>query len=97
VGGYQRGKYVASFIGFFPADNPEVCISIVLDEPKGEHYGGQVAAPIFHKVAEAVANYLNIRPDAPNAPPETVKSSELSDGARGQNGRRENLPNPLTL
>ncbi|HEX5219361.1 MAG TPA: penicillin-binding protein 2 [Verrucomicrobiae bacterium] len=65
-GGYLPGKYVSSFIGFFPADNPEVCISIVLDEPKGGYYGGQVAAPIFHKVAESVANYLNIRPDVEN-------------------------------
>ena len=79
VGGYQRGKYVSSFIGFFPADNPEVCISIVLDEPKGEHYGGQVAAPIFHKVAESVANYLNVRPDVLNVLPQPAKPVELSD------------------
>jgi cell division protein FtsI/penicillin-binding protein 2 len=66
VGGYQPGKYVSSFIGFLPADNPEVCISIVLDEPKSGYYGGQVAAPIFRQVAESVANYLNIRPDVGN-------------------------------
>jgi cell division protein FtsI/penicillin-binding protein 2 len=56
-------KYVASFIGFFPADNPEICISIVLDEPKEGYYGGQVAGPVFKDVAERAANYLNIRPD----------------------------------
>jgi cell division protein FtsI/penicillin-binding protein 2 len=63
-GGYSA-EYVASFIGFFPADDPEVCISIMLDEPdagKG-YYGGQVAAPVFKQVAEQVANYLKIRPD----------------------------------
>jgi cell division protein FtsI/penicillin-binding protein 2 len=63
-GGYS-GEYVASFIGFFPADDPEVCISIMLDEPdagKG-YYGGQIAAPVFKQVAEQVANYLKIRPD----------------------------------
>jgi cell division protein FtsI/penicillin-binding protein 2 len=63
-GGYT-GDYVTSFIGFFPADNPEVCISIMLDEPdptKG-YYGGHVAAPVFKQVAEQVANYLKIRPD----------------------------------
>jgi cell division protein FtsI/penicillin-binding protein 2 len=69
-GGYLPGKYVASFIGFFPADNPELCISIVLDEPKGGHFGGEVAAPVFHQVAESVANYLNISPDVPNMLPE---------------------------
>jgi cell division protein FtsI (penicillin-binding protein 3) len=62
-GGYGHGKYVASFIGFFPADNPEICISIVLDEPKEGYYGGQVAGPIFKEIAERAANYLNIRPD----------------------------------
>jgi cell division protein FtsI/penicillin-binding protein 2 len=61
-GGYVH-KYVASFIGFFPADNPELCISIVLDDPKEGYYGGQVAGPIFKEIAEHSANYLNIKPD----------------------------------
>ncbi|MFO1512468.1 MAG: penicillin-binding protein 2 [Verrucomicrobiota bacterium] len=72
AGGYLPGKYVSSFIGFFPADDPEICISIVLDEPKGGHFGGKVAAPIFHQVAESVANYLNIRRDVPNPMPDMI-------------------------
>jgi cell division protein FtsI (penicillin-binding protein 3) len=71
-GGYAHGKYISSFIGFFPADNPELCISIVLDEPKEGYYGGQVAGPIFKQIAERAASYLNIRPDiaapAPTGP-----------------------------
>jgi cell division protein FtsI/penicillin-binding protein 2 len=70
--GYLAGKYLASFIGFFPADRPEVCISVVLDEPKHGYYGGQIAAPIFKEIAEAVANHLNIRPEdeaTPSVPP----------------------------
>jgi cell division protein FtsI/penicillin-binding protein 2 len=69
--GYLRGKYFASFIGFFPADDPEVCISVMMDEPKQGYYGGQIAAPVFKQIAEGVANYLNIRPEdgeAPSAP-----------------------------
>jgi len=62
-GGYQPGKYLSSFIGFLPADQPEVCISIVLDEPKHGYYGGAVAGPIFREVAQAVASYLHIQPD----------------------------------
>jgi cell division protein FtsI/penicillin-binding protein 2 len=64
-GRYVNDKFISSFIGFFPADKPELCISIVLDAPdrrKG-YYGGQTAAPLFKSVAEAAANYLNIRPD----------------------------------
>ncbi len=66
-GGYLPGKYDASFIGFFPADNPELCIAIVLDEPHGSYYGGQAAAPVFARVAQNAANYLNIRPDVKGA------------------------------
>lgn len=62
-GVYVQGKFFASFIGFFPADNPELCISIVLDEPKNGHYGGQTAAPFFKNIAERAANYLNLKPD----------------------------------
>ncbi len=67
--GYLPGKYYASFIGFFPADNPEVCISVMMDEPKQGYYGGQIAAPVFKAIAERVANYLNIRPEDGEVPP----------------------------
>jgi cell division protein FtsI/penicillin-binding protein 2 len=69
--GYLKGKYFASFVGFFPADNPELCISVVMDEPKheGGYYGGEIAAPVFKQIAEAAANYLNIRPEDGEAVP----------------------------
>jgi cell division protein FtsI/penicillin-binding protein 2 len=70
VGGYSKDKFFSSFIGFFPADNPELCVSITIDEPHGSHYGGQTAAPIFKQIAEKAANYLNIRPeDGADVPP----------------------------
>ena len=62
-GVYVSGKYLASFIGFFPADNPELCISVVMDEPKEGYYGGQVCGPVFRDIAERCASYLNIPPD----------------------------------
>src|SRR5207253_9507882 len=61
-GVYVR-KYFSSFVGFFPADNPELCISITMDDPKQGYYGGQTAAPVFKQIAERAASYLNIRPD----------------------------------
>jgi cell division protein FtsI/penicillin-binding protein 2 len=69
-GQLAHGKYFASFIGFFPADNPEICIAVTLDEPKQKqgYYGGQIAAPIFKQIAERTANYLNIRPEDGEAP-----------------------------
>jgi len=63
VGGYLPGAYVASFLGFFPADDPELCIGVFLDEPHNGYYGGQTAAPVFKRIAEQVAQYLSIRPD----------------------------------
>jgi cell division protein FtsI (penicillin-binding protein 3) len=62
-GVYASGKYAASFIGFFPADDPQLCISIVMDEPKEGYYGGQVCGPVFKEIAERCASYLNIPPD----------------------------------
>jgi cell division protein FtsI/penicillin-binding protein 2 len=62
-GSYAPGKYVSSFIGFFPADNPELCISVVMDEPKEGYYGGKICGPVFRDIAERCASYLNIPPD----------------------------------
>lgn len=64
-GEYSHVKYFSSFIGFFPADHPELLIYVCVDEPdkaKG-FYGGQVAAPAFKNIALRSANYLNIRPE----------------------------------
>jgi len=72
-GAYVR-KYISSFIGFFPADDPELCISIVFDEPKNGYYGGQAAAPVFKQVAERAANYLNIHPDLKDLQPTTQET-----------------------
>ena len=63
-GHYVSDKYFSSFIGFFPADNPELCIAVFIDEPpKGDHFGGAAAGPIFKAIAERAANYLNLKPD----------------------------------
>jgi cell division protein FtsI/penicillin-binding protein 2 len=62
-GAYVPGKYVASFIGFFPADNPEICISVVMDEPKEGYFGGKVCGPVFKDIADRCASYLNVPSD----------------------------------
>lgn len=87
-GGYQAGKYISSFIGFFPADDPQVCISIVLDEPsKNGYYGGVVAAPIFREVARNVASYLHIPPDI--GPAVTNTPAGLSRVVAASNNARD--------
>ncbi len=72
--GYERGKYFASFIGFFPADGPQLCISVVMDEPKEGYYGGQVCGPVFREIAERCASYLNIPPDKISGPTNSLPS-----------------------
>ncbi|MEM6916681.1 MAG: penicillin-binding transpeptidase domain-containing protein, partial [Verrucomicrobiota bacterium] len=66
--GYVSGRYVASFMGFLPADNPELVGLIVIDDPRlegREVYGGSVAAPFFKRVAEDAVKILGIEPDRP--------------------------------
>jgi cell division protein FtsI (penicillin-binding protein 3) len=65
----MRGKagkerfYVSSFGGYFPANNPKVTMFVVIDEPRGAYYGGDVAAPLFKTIAEKLVIYLNVFPE----------------------------------
>ncbi|HUV77419.1 MAG TPA: penicillin-binding protein 2 [Desulfobacterales bacterium] len=61
-GAYANGKYVSSFVGFVPSEHPKVAILVVIDEPKGQHYGGTVAAPGFRNIAQKTLAYMNISP-----------------------------------
>lgn len=66
--GYVAGRYVASFMGFLPADNPQLLGLVVIDEPKANGtlvYGGSVAAPVFKAVAMDAVKILGIDPDRP--------------------------------
>lgn len=70
-GGYTPGKYVVSFCGYMPAENPEFVGLVIVDDPQtsaGMNYGGLVAAPIFSRVAEKVARYLDLQPTQPLQP-----------------------------
>ncbi|MBM3324534.1 MAG: PASTA domain-containing protein, partial [Calditrichaeota bacterium] len=58
---YFKDRYISSFIGFAPADAPAYLLLVVVDDPKGPYYGGQVAAPIFHDVMERI---VQCRPPA---------------------------------
>ncbi len=57
-GGYMPGKYIASFIGFAPADKPQIVFLVAIDEPEGIYYGGQIAAPVFKNVMQDVLPYI---------------------------------------
>jgi cell division protein FtsI (penicillin-binding protein 3) len=59
-GTYSETKYVASFIGFAPAQNPRLLVAVIVDQPQGEIYGGSVAAPAFGKIAGFALPYLGV-------------------------------------
>ncbi len=64
-GGYEKGKEVVSFCGYLPADHPEFVGLVVLDDAQTkpeQNYGGQVAGPIFSRIAEKAARYLDLEP-----------------------------------
>lgn len=64
-GGYEHGKYIVSFSGYMPAENPEFVGLVVLDDAQTKselNYGGLVAAPIFARIAEKAARYLDLEP-----------------------------------
>ena len=65
-GGYEKGKYIVSFSGYLPAEHPEFVGIVVLDDAKTSkpelNYGGLVAGPIFSRIAERAARYLDLEP-----------------------------------
>ncbi len=62
-GTYSDTQYVASFVGFAPAEDPKLLVSVIVDDPKGgDHYGGTVAAPAFGEIASFALPYLGIPP-----------------------------------
>ena len=67
-GTYSDSRHIATFVGFTPADRPQLAILVVIDEPQGQYYGGTVSAPVFRKIASETLNYLNVTPES------TIKS-----------------------
>ena len=63
----NSGKYIASFLGFAPADDPQIIGLILIDEPVGTYYGGTIAAPVMKEVFENVLPYLNIEKNGSNS------------------------------
>lgn len=60
-GAYSHSKYIASFIGFAPADDPLIAVVVTVDEPRPAYFGGVVAAPVFKRIAQDAIKYLKLR------------------------------------
>lgn len=58
--GYNKEKFVASFLGFFPYNNPRYTLLVVVDEPKGTYWGGKIASPVFRKITERLTHHFRL-------------------------------------
>ncbi len=74
----RSGKYIASFLAFAPAEDPQVIALVLIDEPKGTYFGGQVAGPIMKKLFENTLPYLNIEPIYSDAEQQMPKVGMIS-------------------
>ena len=86
-GRYSQTKYVASFVGFAPASNPQIAMIVVIDEPIGIHTGGMVAAPVFKNVAQQVLQYMSVPTDVPAYAPEYKLTEQKKP-------KKESVPEP---
>jgi cell division protein FtsI (penicillin-binding protein 3) len=63
TGAYSKTKYVASFAGFAPINDPQIAVVVILDSAVGLHQGGQVSAPVFQRITQQVLEYLHVPHD----------------------------------
>jgi cell division protein FtsI (penicillin-binding protein 3) len=80
AGGYAEDRYLSIFAGMIPADEPELVMVVMIDEPRnGEHFGGLVAAPVFSKVMSGAMRLLDIAPDK-------ISNDQLMNAANRRQG-----------
>lgn len=86
TGAYSKTKYVGTFAGFAPVNNPQIVVAVILDSAVGPHQGGQVSAPVFRRIAQQVLEYLHVPQDLPLAPRSqlllaqaTIKDKDLNE------------------
>jgi cell division protein FtsI (penicillin-binding protein 3) len=106
TGRYSENKFVASFVGFVPARNPAVAIAVVVDEPMVDHAGGNVAAPIFRRVAKMALEYKGLVPkgtprvnvaELSKRPDPAARNYELLRAQRGGEPAVQAIANPAPV
>ena len=97
--GYSEGKYIASFCGFAPVENPQIALLVMIDEPYGTFYGGQIAAPVAGRIFSQVFRYMRIEPsDAPLGLDADEISDDVGTGdAAIQNIQQRREPTPKEI
>jgi cell division protein FtsI (penicillin-binding protein 3) len=94
-GHYESGNYTASFVGFFPADNPKLVCLVMMDNPRGSsYYGAATSAPIFRAVAERIMNTTEIL--TPNLPENVIANSSATGQMRSMASARSATTDSMT-
>jgi cell division protein FtsI (penicillin-binding protein 3) len=79
TGVYSKTKYIGSFAGFAPVNNPQIVVAVILDSAVGLHQGGQVSAPVFRRISQQVLEYLHVPHDLPLAPEHQLLLAKMKD------------------
>ena len=79
TGVYSKTKYIGSFAGFAPLNNPQIVVAVILDSAVGLHQGGQIAAPVFRRISQQVLEYLHVLHDLPLAPQHQLLLAKMKD------------------
>jgi len=95
---YSRTKYIASFAGFAPVNNPQIVVVTIIDSPEGRHHGGDVGAPIFQRVAQQVLEYLHTPHDVelPRSRQLLLASRQVKEGEVAEESP-DHLGDPVDL
>jgi len=80
TGAYSKTKYIGSFAGFAPLNNPQIVVAVILDSAVGLHQGGQISAPVFRRVTQQVLEYLHTPHDMPLAPQHQLLLAKMKEG-----------------
>ena len=79
TGVYSKTKYIGSFAGFAPVNNPQIVVAVILDSAVGLHQGGQISAPVFRRISQQVLEYLHVPHDMPLAPQHQLLLAKTKD------------------
>ncbi len=89
---YSKTKYIASFVGFAPVNNPAITIAVIIDSPTvGSHFGHAVSAPVFQELAQEILEYLGVPHDTPIKPPKLIAEQKTKTANDDADGDREQV------
>jgi cell division protein FtsI (penicillin-binding protein 3) len=97
TGAYSKTKYIGSFAGFAPVNNPQIVDAVILDSAVGLHQGGQVAAPVFKRISQQVLEYLHVPHDMPLAPRHQLLLASRAQDKDLEEGTPDHPGEPLEM